>query len=134
MGTAVIIDLVAIFFSKQDRHWLAPLGTEHPGAGQRLYSFTLLAPAAASFPEVIVSSQELSFIDKRRNIKFHPFVFRLWPKERSSYSHSQIPQRPLWISNTAVCIVFGLSGVAPSTGYLDNGFRRPRYTAGWWNL
>ena len=56
MRPAVIIDLVAIFLPQQDGHWLSASGAKHPGAEQRLYPFTLLAPAAASLPEVFVRS------------------------------------------------------------------------------
>ena len=58
MCPKVAIHLVATFLP-QYRQWLFAFRAKHPGPEKRQYPFALLAPAAASLPEIVVSSQPL---------------------------------------------------------------------------
>ena len=133
MRPAVIIHLVAAFLPQHDRHRLTASRTEHPVTEQCLYTFTLLAPALSSLPEIIIGPQPLFFGDKAWNIKNHLLTVRFWAHQSSLYTQCQIAQGFLRIGDTAIGIIFSLSRVTPATGYLDYSFRRPGCPVGWPN-
>ncbi|MDH4269190.1 MAG: hypothetical protein OEV52_02650 [Dehalococcoidia bacterium] len=132
MCPTVIIDLIAAIFL-HDGHWFPTFRAKHPGTKQRLYPPTLLTPATASLPEIFVGYHPLFLSDEGWNIECYLFTIRLWPNERSLYTQSQITQGFLRVGNTTVCIIFSLSRVAPSPGYLDYSLRSPGRPIVWPN-
>jgi hypothetical protein len=102
-----------------DGHWLPTFWAKHPGAEQCLYPPTVLTSATASFPEIFVCPHTLFLSGEGQNIERYPFALRFWSNRGFLCARSQITQRFLRVGNTTVCIIFRLSRIAPSAGYLD---------------